>query len=108
MTYDQWKTRDPADLYDYDPRDCEHCLHPYWQTRYAFFTGRATCLGCGERIPWCEPAPFVERVRDRWTDLRHWLRWDVWWAIKRPFRAVRSWWRGHRRAPWRPDDDLPF
>lgn len=112
--YDAWKTRSPDDERldrcrpPYDGEDQPECEHPYWKTRWAFFNGKAICGECGHRLAWQCTRPFSDRVFDRWDDLRFWLRFDAWWGVTRPFRAVRSWWRGWRKAPWRPDDDIPF
>ena len=104
--YDAWKTREP-DYWREDPEE-PGCPHDYWHTHYAFITGKATCGQCGERLPWRAPLPFAGRLTEAWHDLRWWMRWTAMPGIKRPWRALRSWRRGHRTAPWKCDDEIPF
>ncbi len=124
MTYDQWKTTDPRDYDEYDDRDDdddygEPCVdyHFYHYGRLFWLTGRTTCSECGKvakwtwkqrRLRWRQShVPF----RLRWRLVRcrlHYRRVMFKHDVKRPFRALRSWWRGDRKRPWTHDDEIPF
>lgn len=123
MTYDQWKT-DPdwhrgawyrGVCYEEDEPgpDDDECQHPYYRQRIRLWTGNTVC-GCCDEVT-AIGASWSERWRDNWWRIKgwpgsawRWLRRELPRQLRRPFRAVQSWRRGQRKAPWKIDDELPF
>lgn len=112
MSYDAWKTREYDDPYEGSMPVCEHYQRG---VNLCVRDGTLLCSDCAheydraEREDWLANQPFPYRLRHRWIEFRWWLRWTALrWVWHRPINAVRSWWRGWRPAPWRPDDEIPF
>jgi hypothetical protein len=111
--YDAWKTREP----DYDEPEEEGCdCRTREKFRYCISGDTVVfmCRDCideaerAEHADWYANQPLSYRISYRWMVFRQWVRWHSWRECTRPFRAVRSWWRGYRKAPWKVDDDVPF